>query len=206
MSAFTRVKAYRSMLWDLKHSEETNRSRASAFAVEYRLMYTLLAYCLVPRDGNHNEPTEDDIHIMFSMRESLRVDWPQLVLMNMLDFSTSSSGVLGYPIFISRIIEHTLVDFSNIAFTITNLSQHFLVGSYLHHLLDICEFDGVWTYSEDIDPYPVCQEVPPPLMNQIRIRSYILFNSMQWMLKTKKKKKKTRKRIQMMINPSDKPS
>ncbi|KAF1895943.1 hypothetical protein Lal_00033893 [Lupinus albus] len=127
MSAFERVKVYRSMLRDSK-----------------RLTYTLLAYCWVPRDAHHDEPTEVDMYLMFSLKENLRIDCPQLILLNMLAFSTSS-GALGYPILISRIIEHVLVDLLDTEFLNTNPQQHFILGQFIHHHLDIYKYDDVWT-------------------------------------------------------------
>ncbi|KAF1898777.1 hypothetical protein Lal_00022722 [Lupinus albus] len=99
------------------------------------------------------------LYLMFALRENLRIDWPQLILLNMLQFSTSTSGALGYPILISRIIEHALMDLSNIAFLNTNPQQHFILGQSIHHHLDIYKYDEVWTYFEDVDPYPVCIEL-----------------------------------------------
>ncbi|KAF1891587.1 hypothetical protein Lal_00042581 [Lupinus albus] len=46
MSAFEPVKVYISMLRYSQRSEATNKPHASTLAVEYRLLYTLLAYCL----------------------------------------------------------------------------------------------------------------------------------------------------------------
>ncbi|KAF1879718.1 hypothetical protein Lal_00039774 [Lupinus albus] len=211
MSAFAPVKAFRSMMRDSKRSEATNRSRASTLDVEYRLMYTLLTNYLVPRDANHDEPAKDDLNLMFARRENIRVDWPLLVLLNMLDFSTSTSGALGYPTFISRIIEHDLVDVSNIAFIRTNISQHFLLSSFIHHQLDTMILTGFGHTLKILICLLSARSSLLQLMIQIRIRSYIRFNTLKWMLMTKKKKKKKKKkiwkRIQMMINPSlDKPS
>ncbi|KAF1864681.1 hypothetical protein Lal_00031999 [Lupinus albus] len=34
---------------------------------------------------------------------------------------------------------------------------------YIHFHLDIYKYDGVWTYFEDVDFYPVSNELPPPV-------------------------------------------
>ncbi|KAF1858881.1 hypothetical protein Lal_00043016 [Lupinus albus] len=136
--------------------------QASALVVEYRIIFTLLAYCLVPRHTNHNEPTVDDLFLMFAIRERQRIDWPTLILLYMLEFSMETSGSLGYPLLISQIIEHALVDVSDTPFLMTNISQHFLLGTYIYHHLDICAIDGVWTYFEDINASRVGTVLPPP--------------------------------------------
>ncbi|KAF1888799.1 hypothetical protein Lal_00036841 [Lupinus albus] len=112
LSAFEPVRAYKTMLRDSQRHQATSKPIVTALAVEYRLLYTLLFYCLAPRDLHHDDPTEVDLYLMFALKENVRIDCPHLILLNMLDFSTSS-GALGYSILISRIIEHALVDVSN---------------------------------------------------------------------------------------------
>ncbi|KAF1868124.1 hypothetical protein Lal_00018640 [Lupinus albus] len=127
-----------------------------------RLLHTLLVYCLAPRDLHHDDPTEVDLYLMFAMRENVRIDWPHLMLLNMLGFSTSSSA-FGYPILISRIIEHALVDISDTGYLITDPQENFILGQYIHFHMDIYRIDGIWSYFEDVDFYPESNEFPPPV-------------------------------------------
>ncbi|KAF1864547.1 hypothetical protein Lal_00043188 [Lupinus albus] len=84
------VNAYRTMLRDTEHSVASQKPFAYALAVEYRMMFTLLAYCLVPRHTNHTEPTIDDLFLLFAIRERQRVNWPKLILLYMLEFSMTT--------------------------------------------------------------------------------------------------------------------
>ncbi|KAF1885941.1 hypothetical protein Lal_00018482 [Lupinus albus] len=134
LNSFEPAKVYKSMLRDSQQDKATNRPQASALAVEYRLLHTLL--------------------------ENLRIDWPELMLLNMLEFS-KSSGALGYQILISRIIEHALVDLSDIGYLITDPQEHLILGQYIHFHLDIYKYDGIWTCIEDVDFYPIITDLLP---------------------------------------------
>ncbi|KAF1858802.1 hypothetical protein Lal_00013725 [Lupinus albus] len=100
------------------------------------------------------------LNVFELVNENVRTDWPQLMLLNMLEFSTSS-GALGYPILISRIIEHALVDLSDTGYLITDPQENFIQVQYIHFHLDIYKYDEIWTYFEDVDFYPVSNELPP---------------------------------------------
>ncbi|KAF1878105.1 hypothetical protein Lal_00015091 [Lupinus albus] len=138
LSAFEPVRAYRNMLRDSQRHQATSKLTVTTLAVEYRLLYTLLVYCLAPRDLHHDDPTEVDLYLMFALKENVRIDWPHLILQNMLGFSTSSNA-LGYPILITKIIEHALVDVSDIGYLITDPQDNLI-----------------------LDFYPESPELPPP--------------------------------------------
>ncbi|KAF1888264.1 hypothetical protein Lal_00043339 [Lupinus albus] len=104
------TRTYITMSRDSQRHQATNKPTVYALAVEYRLLYTLIVYYLAPRDLHHDDPIEVDLYLMFTLKENVRIDWPHLLLLNMLGFSTSSDA-LGYLILISRIIEHALVDY-----------------------------------------------------------------------------------------------
>ncbi|KAF1866143.1 hypothetical protein Lal_00031447 [Lupinus albus] len=162
LNAFEPVKAYRTMLRDSQRSQASTKPHVSAFAVEYRLLHTLFVYCLAPRDLHHDDPMEVDLYLIFALKENVRIDWPHLLLLNMLDFSTSS-GALGYPILISRIIEHALVDVSDTGYLVTDPQENLILGQYIHFHMDIYKYDEIWTYFEDVDFYPESIELPPPV-------------------------------------------
>ncbi|KAF1879935.1 hypothetical protein Lal_00022842 [Lupinus albus] len=161
---FEPVRAYRNMLRDSQRHQATSKPIVNALAVEYRLLYTSLVYCLAPRDLHHDDPTEVDLYLMFALKENVRIYWPHLILLNILGFSTSSSA-LGYPILISRIIEHALVDVSDTGYLITDPQENLILGQYIHFHMDIYKYEGLWTYFEDVDFYPESPELPPPANN-----------------------------------------
>ncbi|KAF1888292.1 hypothetical protein Lal_00043164 [Lupinus albus] len=146
---------------DSQRHQATNKPTVYTLAVEYRLLYTLLIYYLAPCDLHHDDPTEVDLYLMFALKENVRIDWLHLLLLNMLDFSTSY-GALGYPILISRIIDHALVDVSDTGYLINDPQENFILGQYIHFHMDIYKYDGMWTYFEDVDFYPETTDLPPP--------------------------------------------
>ncbi|KAF1869485.1 hypothetical protein Lal_00041638 [Lupinus albus] len=70
LSAFEPVRAYRNMLRDSQRHQATSKPIVTALAVEYRLLYTLLVYCLAPRDLHHDDPMEVDLYLMFALKEN----------------------------------------------------------------------------------------------------------------------------------------
>ncbi|KAF1888313.1 hypothetical protein Lal_00011134 [Lupinus albus] len=112
---------------DSQRHQATNKPTVYALAVEYRLLYTLIVYYLAPRDLHHDDPIEVDLYLMFTLKENVRIDWPHLLLLNMLGFSTSSDA-LGYLILISRIIEHALVDVSDTGYLINDPQENLILG------------------------------------------------------------------------------
>ncbi|KAF1864728.1 hypothetical protein Lal_00039894 [Lupinus albus] len=147
-------------LHDTKRSVASQKPSAYALVVEYPMMFNLLAYCLVLRHTNHTEPTIDDLFLLFAIRERQRVNWPKLILLYMLEFSMITSGSLGYPLLISRIIEEALVDVSDTPFIVTDIIY---LGTCIYHHLDIFKVDRSWTYFEDINASPRGTNLPPPL-------------------------------------------
>ncbi|KAF1894651.1 hypothetical protein Lal_00027028 [Lupinus albus] len=120
------------------------------------------AYKNMLRDSHRHQATiVEYIYLMFALKENVRIDWPHLILLNMLSFSTSS-GALGYPILISRIIEHALVDVSDTGYMITDPQDNLIMGQYIHFHMDIYKYEGMWTYFEGADFYPESPELPPP--------------------------------------------
>ncbi|KAF1876977.1 hypothetical protein Lal_00012451 [Lupinus albus] len=71
------------------------RCAAVLWLVEQGLLYILIAYILVPRDDNHDEPTTHDLHLMFSIKERLGVKWPLKILQTMSLTASTSSGSRG---------------------------------------------------------------------------------------------------------------
>ncbi|KAF1894508.1 hypothetical protein Lal_00043363 [Lupinus albus] len=66
----------------------------------------------------------------------------------MSDIATSSSRLLAYEIFISRIIDHMEIDTSDVEIKLTNTHDH-QMGEYLIHKMGIYKITGTWMYQED---------------------------------------------------------
>ncbi|KAF1864693.1 hypothetical protein Lal_00032011 [Lupinus albus] len=91
MNSFEPVNVYRSLLRNIDHCDARSKPHATSLAVEYRLMYILIAYSLVPRDADHDNPTTEDLRLMSAIKEGMKINWPLVVLLTMLYIASSSS-------------------------------------------------------------------------------------------------------------------
>ncbi|KAF1885995.1 hypothetical protein Lal_00032305 [Lupinus albus] len=66
----------------------------------------------------------------------------------MSGIASSSSRLLAYGIFISRIIDYMEIETSDVDCQLTNTHDH-LVGEYLIHKIDIYWMSGEWMYQKD---------------------------------------------------------
>ncbi|KAF1889011.1 hypothetical protein Lal_00042980 [Lupinus albus] len=71
---------------------------------ESRLLNYLIAYILVQRNIKHVQPTINDLKLMFAIREGIFVNWLAEILKVMYGIASSSTRLVAYGIFISRII------------------------------------------------------------------------------------------------------
>ncbi|KAF1888375.1 hypothetical protein Lal_00036247 [Lupinus albus] len=85
---------------------------------------------------------------MFAIREGILVNWPAEILKVMSGIASSSSRMLAYGIFISRIIDYMEFETSDVHFQLTNTHYH-LVGEYPIHKMGIYWLSCEWIYQED---------------------------------------------------------
>ncbi|KAF1883531.1 hypothetical protein Lal_00003797 [Lupinus albus] len=82
--------------------------------------------------------------------EVILVNWPIEILKVLFGIATSSSRLLAYRIFISRIIDHVEIDTSDVDFQLTNTCDH-LLGEHLIHKMGIYWLSGEWITTIDLD-------------------------------------------------------
>ncbi|KAF1874113.1 hypothetical protein Lal_00041557 [Lupinus albus] len=128
--------------------EQGGLTKVGALIVENRLLHYVIAYMLVQRNTNHAQPTTNDLKMIFAIKQGILVNWPVEILRVMSGIATSSSRLLAYEIFISRIIDHMEIDTSDVEIKLTNTHDHQL-GEYLIHKMDIYNISGTWMYQED---------------------------------------------------------
>ncbi|KAF1872170.1 hypothetical protein Lal_00033824, partial [Lupinus albus] len=93
------------------------------------------------RNTNHAQPTTNDLKMMFAIKQGILVNWLVEILRVMYGFASSSTRLLAYGIFISKIIDHMEIDPSDIEIKLTNTHDHHL-GDYLIHKMGIYRIGG----------------------------------------------------------------
>ncbi|KAF1881691.1 hypothetical protein Lal_00032160 [Lupinus albus] len=95
-----------------------------------------LACMLVQQITNHAQPTTNDLKMIFAIKQEILANWPVEILIVKSGIGTSSSRLLSYGIFISRIIDQMEIDTSDVEIKLTNTHDHQL-GEYLIHKIGI---------------------------------------------------------------------
>ncbi|KAF1858889.1 hypothetical protein Lal_00043024 [Lupinus albus] len=145
---FDAVNMYKSCLRDSISFILGGLTKVGALTIESRLLHYVIAYILVQHNTNHAQPTTHDLKLMFAIREGILVNWPAEIMRVISGIASSSSRLLAYGIFISRIIDHMENETSNIDVNLTNTHDH-LVGEYLIHKMGIYWLAGEWMYQEE---------------------------------------------------------
>ncbi|KAF1879867.1 hypothetical protein Lal_00014167 [Lupinus albus] len=123
---FDAVNMYKSCLRDSISVIPGGLTKVGALTVESRLLHYVIAYILVQCNTNHAQPTTHDSKLMFAIREGNLVKWPAEILRVMSSIASSSSRLLAYGIFISRIINHMEIETSDVDVKLTNTHDHLL--------------------------------------------------------------------------------
>ncbi|KAF1895047.1 hypothetical protein Lal_00022544 [Lupinus albus] len=118
---------YKSCLRGPQYFVSGELTKVGSLSGENRLMHYLIAYILVQRNTNHAQPTINNLKLTFAIRKGILVNWPAEILKVMFGIASSSSRLLAYEIFITRIIDHLDIDTSKMNFALTNTHDH-LVG------------------------------------------------------------------------------
>ncbi|KAF1879595.1 hypothetical protein Lal_00033252 [Lupinus albus] len=123
---------YKSCLHDPQFYVQGELTKVGPLTIESRLLHYLIAYILVQRNTNHVQPNIIDLKLMFTFKEGIMVNWLAEILKVMAEIASSSSRLLAYEIFISRVIDHLEIDMSDLEVIFTNSCDH-LVGDNLIH-------------------------------------------------------------------------
>ncbi|CAL0317027.1 unnamed protein product [Lupinus luteus] len=129
---FDAGEVYKSFLRGLHLYIQGELTKAGSLSVENRLLHYLIAYILVQRNTNHAQPTLNDLHFMYAVKNNVMINWPKEILKVMYSVSTSQSKLLPYSIFISRVIEYLHIDVSD-TIIIEYTDKDHLVGESLIH-------------------------------------------------------------------------
>ncbi|KAF1888200.1 hypothetical protein Lal_00030081 [Lupinus albus] len=145
---FEELATYRSCLRDTVTVTLGGLTKVGSLTVENHLLQYVIAYMLVQRNTNHAQPTKNDLKMIIAIKQGILVNWPVEILKVMSGVATSSSILLAYGIFISRIIDHMEIDTSNVEIKLTNTHDNQL-GEYLIHKMGIYK---ITTYGYEKTP------------------------------------------------------
>ncbi|KAF1864842.1 hypothetical protein Lal_00031805 [Lupinus albus] len=137
---FEALTTYRSCLRDTVSVKPRGLTKVRSLTVENCILHYVVSYMLVQRNTNHAQPTTNDLRMIFAIKQE--------ILKVMSGIATSSSRLLAYGIFISRIIDHMKINTSNVEIKLTNTHDHQL-GEYLIHKMGIYKITGTRMYQED---------------------------------------------------------
>ncbi|KAF1860141.1 hypothetical protein Lal_00033738 [Lupinus albus] len=85
---------------------------------------------------------------MFAIKEEIMVIWPAEIIEVMGGIASSSSRLIVYGIFISRVINHLEIDTSDLEVIVTNSCEH-LISDHFIHKTGIYKYGDTWMYQED---------------------------------------------------------
>ncbi|KAF1892706.1 hypothetical protein Lal_00042595 [Lupinus albus] len=145
---FEALATYMSCLRDTVSVTPGGLTKVGSLTVENRLLHYIIAYMLVQRNTNHAQPTTIDLKMMFAIKHEILVNWPVEILRVMSEIASSSSTLLAYGIFISRIIDHMEINTSDVEIKLANMHDHQL-DKYLIHKMGIYKITGTWMYQEN---------------------------------------------------------
>ncbi|KAF1880030.1 hypothetical protein Lal_00022157, partial [Lupinus albus] len=138
---FEALATYRSCLRDTVTVIPGGLTKVGSLTVENRLLHYVISYMLVQRNTNHAQPTTNDLKMVFAIKQWILVNWPAEILKVMSGIATSSSRLLAYGIFISRVIDHMEIDTSDVEIKLANTHDHQL-GEYWIHKMGIYKIIG----------------------------------------------------------------
>ncbi|KAF1877766.1 hypothetical protein Lal_00038075 [Lupinus albus] len=111
---------YKSCLRELHYYVQSELTKAGSLTVENMLLHHLIAY----RNTNHGQSTSNDLKFLYVVKEGIWVNWPDEIFNVISDISSSSSRLMAYGIFISRVFEHVGIDTSNEDLIVVNLREY----------------------------------------------------------------------------------
>ncbi|KAF1879786.1 hypothetical protein Lal_00039732 [Lupinus albus] len=117
---FDALATYRSFFRDTISVSPGGLTKVGALIVENRLLHYVIAYMLVQRNTNHAQPTTNDLKMIFAIKQGNLNNWHAEIMRVMSRIATSSSRLLAYRIFISRIIDHMEIDTLDVEIKLTS--------------------------------------------------------------------------------------
>jgi len=106
-----RLDIYQSCLRDPIAKRDYNIFRAGGMKKDERVLAFIIAWILVPRNGNHAQLTTEDVFLIHAFKSNILIDWSEVVFDTMQKAIKLPNYPLPYVVFLCKVIEHYKVDF-----------------------------------------------------------------------------------------------
>ncbi|KAJ1411887.1 hypothetical protein SESBI_20947 [Sesbania bispinosa] len=90
--------------------QQPSKVNAGSLKVEDRLLHYTLARILIPRGSNYAQLTEEDIFVLWAIKERILINWPQYICQHMQKVKARKMTNLPYAMLITKLLEHYGVD------------------------------------------------------------------------------------------------
>ncbi|KAJ1430340.1 hypothetical protein SESBI_07831 [Sesbania bispinosa] len=90
--------------------QQPSKVNDGSLKVEDRLLHYTLARILIPRGSNYAQLTEEDIFVLWAMKERILINWPHYICQHMQKVKARKMTDLPYAMLITKLVEHYGVD------------------------------------------------------------------------------------------------
>jgi len=107
-----RLDIYQSCLRDSPTKRDYNIFRVNEMKKNERVLAFIIAWILVPRNGNHAQLTTEDVFLLHAFKSNLLIDWSKVVTNTIQKALKLPYYPLPYGVFLCKVFEHYNVHFS----------------------------------------------------------------------------------------------
>ncbi|KAF1864633.1 hypothetical protein Lal_00039267 [Lupinus albus] len=120
------IEIYKSCLQGPHYYVQGELTKVGSTTIENKLMHYLIAYILVQHNTNHAQPTNNDLKLMYDVKEVIMINWPAEILKVMSGITSYSSRLLAYG--------HVGIDTFNEEVIVVTPREHFIDDSLIHKM------------------------------------------------------------------------
>ncbi|KAJ1393662.1 Myb/SANT-like domain [Sesbania bispinosa] len=125
-----------------------NKVNAGSLNVEDRLLHYTLARILIPRGSNYAQLTEEDIFVLWAMKERILINRPLYIGQHMPKVKARKMTDLPYAMLITKMFDHYGVDTGKEGEVSICWSYRF--DQTILNKMKIRQVEGVWQYANEI--------------------------------------------------------
>ncbi|KAJ1413046.1 hypothetical protein SESBI_19977 [Sesbania bispinosa] len=125
-----------------------NKVNAGSLNVEDRLLHYTLARIMIPRGSNYAQLTEEDIFVLWAMKERILINWPLYICQHMQKVKARKMTDLPYAMLITKMFDHYGVDNGKEGEVSICWSHSF--DQVILNKMKIKQVEGVWQYANEI--------------------------------------------------------
>ncbi|XP_057445932.1 uncharacterized protein LOC130738046 [Lotus japonicus] len=120
---------------------------AGKLTVEDRMLHYVFAWILIPRGSNYAQLREEDVFVMWLMKQRLLINWPCYMSNHMMKVKNRHMKDLPYAFLITKFLEHFQIDTTSEAEVVPKGFNKFARGAMNH--MKLKRVNGVWVTTGD---------------------------------------------------------